>query len=73
NAYFIIRNCVVHDGKSNNKHGIFFYSVQNGKIDNVTSYNNLDGIYLYLYSNNNQISSSQIYNNYFGVYLDHFS
>ncbi|MCG2827483.1 MAG: right-handed parallel beta-helix repeat-containing protein [Thermoplasmatales archaeon] len=67
-VYFIIRNCVIHDGKSNDRHGIYFYSVANGKIDNVTSYNNDDGIYLYSSSNNN-ITNNQIYNNDHGVYL----
>ncbi|MDI6916193.1 MAG: right-handed parallel beta-helix repeat-containing protein, partial [Thermoplasmatales archaeon] len=59
--YFIIRNCMIHNGKSSNKHGIYFYSVQNGKIDNVTSYDNSGGIYLSSSLNNN-ITNCKCYN-----------
>ena len=69
NAYFIIRNSVVHDGKTNDKNGIYFYNVANGKIDNVTSYNNYRDIYLYSSSNNN-ITNCAVYNNTRGIYLD---
>ncbi|MCG2826214.1 MAG: right-handed parallel beta-helix repeat-containing protein [Thermoplasmatales archaeon] len=68
-VYFIIRNCIVHDGKSNDKHGIYFYSVQNGKIDNVTSYNNRRGIFGDYPSNNNIIANCDVYNNYDGIRL----
>ena len=60
-VYFIIRNYVIHDGKSNDIYGIYFYSVQNGKIDNVTSYNNEHGIWLDS-SSNNQITNCVVYN-----------
>ena len=63
NAYFIIRNCIIHDGKSNYNDGLFFGSLKNGKIENVTSYNNFDGIRLY--SSNNNIANCDVYNNYF--------
>ncbi|MDI6856670.1 MAG: right-handed parallel beta-helix repeat-containing protein, partial [Candidatus Thermoplasmatota archaeon] len=69
-VYFIIRNCVIHDGKSN--YGIYFYSVQNGKIDNMTSYNNHAGILLYS-SSNNQITNCAVYNNWYGIRLDYSS
>jgi len=72
NAYFIIRNCVIHDGGDSHT-GIYFYSVQNGKIENVTSYNNYDGIYLY-YSSNNTITNCSVYNNaYYGICLGYSS
>ncbi|MBU2565316.1 MAG: right-handed parallel beta-helix repeat-containing protein, partial [Candidatus Thermoplasmatota archaeon] len=71
--YFIIRNCVVHDGWTGSwgasHHGIYFYNVQNGKIDNVTTHNNYYGIYLDFCSNNNLISNNQIYNNSYGIQL----
>ncbi|MCG2826861.1 MAG: right-handed parallel beta-helix repeat-containing protein, partial [Thermoplasmatales archaeon] len=69
NVYFIIKNCAIHDGKYNNYHGIYFYSAQNGKIDNVTAYNNYYGIWLYSSSNNNQITNCAVYNNYYGIDL----
>ena len=68
-VYFIIRNCVIHDGKSNNKHGIYFYNVQNGKIQNITSYNNHYGI-VFDYSSKNNLSDNYIYNNpNYGIHL----
>ncbi|MCG2826174.1 MAG: PKD domain-containing protein [Thermoplasmatales archaeon] len=67
--YFIIRNCIIHDGENNNKYGIYFYSVQNGKIDNVTSYNNYFGIWLYC-SSNNQITNCTAYTNDCGIRLN---
>ena len=75
NAYFIIRNCVIHDGYGVYPHyyGIYFYNVQNGKIDNVTSYNNNYGVYLYYSSNNNTITNCAVYNNSRGIYLDYSS
>lgn len=68
--YFIIRNCAIHDGKSKSKDGIYFYNVTNSEIDNVTSYNNYDGIYLSYFSNNNIIANCNVYNNkYYGICL----
>ncbi|MDI6708871.1 MAG: right-handed parallel beta-helix repeat-containing protein [Candidatus Thermoplasmatota archaeon] len=67
-VYFIIRNCTIHDGESNDNYGVYFYHVQNGKINNLTSYNNYCGIHLY-YSSNNTISSNQIYNSSYGIWL----
>ncbi|MEW6069374.1 MAG: PKD domain-containing protein, partial [Candidatus Thermoplasmatota archaeon] len=68
-AYFTIRNCCIHDGKSNYKYGIYFYNVKNGRIENVTSYNNYHGIYLHK-SSCNQIVNSASYNNYdYGIWL----
>jgi|GEM_PF-1383821 len=68
-VYFIIRNCTIHDGKSNNHDCIYFYSVTNGRIDNLTSYNNSYGIELW-YSSNNIITNCTVYNNFwYGIYL----
>lgn len=61
-AYFIIRNCYVHDGGDNNKHGIYFETVKNWKIDNVTSANNFQGIFL-VYSSDGSIDNSTSENN----------
>ncbi|MCG2825436.1 MAG: right-handed parallel beta-helix repeat-containing protein [Thermoplasmatales archaeon] len=72
-VYFIIRNCVIHDGKDNWNYGIYFYSVQNGKMDNVTSYNNYCGICLDS-SSNNTITNCAVYNNnWMGIYLPYSS
>ena len=72
-VYFIIRNCVIHDGRHTDYYdsyqGIYFYNVINGKIDNVTSYNNYYGVHLYSSSNNNTISDCTVYNNSDGIEL----
>lgn len=69
NVYFIIRNCIIHDGKSNYKYGIYLYNVTNGKIENVTSYNNYYyGVYLYS-SSNNILVDCNAYDNYEGFSL----
>ena len=59
----IIRNCVIHDGGWYYD-GIHFYNVTNGKIDNVTSYNNYRGIRLFS-SSNNTITNCDVYNNHY--------
>ena len=69
-VYFIIRNCIVHDGKNN--YGIYFYSVQHGRIENCKIYNNSEYGIVLDSSSNNQITDCDIYNNYFGIYL-HYS
>jgi len=43
-AYFIIRNCYVHDGRDNYNAGVFLTSVKNGRIDNIVSDNQLEGV-----------------------------
>jgi len=60
-SYFIIRNCYVHDGGSNNN-GIRFENVANGVADNNTCESNNDGINLQ-YSNSNHISNNIAENN----------
>jgi parallel beta-helix repeat protein len=68
-VYFIIRNCVIHDGKNDYRHGIYFNSVSNGKIENCTIYNNWNGIYI-KYSSNSNIIGNHIYNNtWYGIWL----
>ncbi len=74
NAYFIIRNCYVHDGRANWHSGIIFSHVQNGRIENTTSTNNMDGIALWESSSNtiaNNIFSSNIMAD--GIYLSYSS
>jgi len=61
-AHFIIRNCYVHDGGDDNKHGIYFVTVKNWKIDNVTSINNFQGIFL-VYSSDGVIDNCTSENN----------
>ena len=61
-AYFVIRNCYVHDGGDNNKHGIYFETVNNWKIDDVTSINNFQGIFL-VYSSDGGIDNCTSENN----------
>ena len=49
--HFIIRNCVVENGGGTHW-GIYLKNVRNGRIENNTCENNLDGIALGLSSNN---------------------
>jgi len=65
-AYFIIRNCYVHDGGDNND-GIHIRDVKNGTIENVNFTNDLHGIYLGS-SSNNFIRNCTASNNAFGIY-----
>ncbi|MEW6069041.1 MAG: NosD domain-containing protein [Candidatus Thermoplasmatota archaeon] len=72
-AYFVIRNCLLYNGwrgywKESN-HGILFYFVQNGAIENITSYDNYYGLWLDS-SSNNRIANCVVYNNKRGIYLD---
>jgi len=71
-AYFIIRNCYVHDGGSNYV-GIYFYNVTKGVIDNTITENNQVGICLES-SDNNLVSNNLARNNYYeGIHLYNFS
>jgi len=72
-VYFIIRNCVIYDGKISGdgvygNYGIFFHNVKNGTVDNITSYCNFVGIYMQSLSNN-QLINCTVYNNSEGIYL----
>ncbi|MBU2565624.1 MAG: right-handed parallel beta-helix repeat-containing protein, partial [Candidatus Thermoplasmatota archaeon] len=78
NVYFIIRNCVVHDGwigwgdahyGGDSYYGIYLSDVSNGTIDNVTSYNNWKSINVISHSNNNTISNCDVHNNRYGIQL----
>lgn len=66
-VYFVIRNCVVHDGYFGyhyyDYNGIRFYNVINANVENCIIYNNVDGIQLLYYSSNNSISTNRIHNN----------
>ncbi len=73
NVYFIIRNCVIHDGKSNYNYGVYFCNAQNGKMDDVTSYNNWYGIYLWVSSNYNITNCNVYNNNWDGIFLVYYS
>ena len=53
---------LIYNGDSNSKHGIYFYNVKNGKIDNVTVNNSEIGIYLES-SNENQITNNSCIKN----------
>jgi parallel beta-helix repeat protein len=64
-AYFIIRNCYVHNG---GYYGIWFFNVTNGKIDNNLVENNSTGIYL-VGSNNNFISNNILGNSEYGIWI----
>jgi parallel beta-helix repeat protein len=61
-AYFVIRDCYVHDGGDNNKDGIYFETVKNWKIENVTSTNNFQGMFL-VYSSDGSIDNCTSENN----------
>jgi parallel beta-helix repeat protein len=65
-AYFIIRNCYIHDGRENYD-GVHFSNVKNGTIENVNFTNLLHGIYLGS-SPNNFIRNCTASNNSFGIY-----
>jgi len=69
-AYFIIRNCYVHDGWNNGKFGIYLNSVINGKIDNCIIENNYDGI-MFNHSSNNFINCAISNNALYGIYLSY--
>jgi parallel beta-helix repeat protein len=65
-AYFIIRNCYIHDGRQNYD-GVHLDDVKNGTIENVNFTNNLHGIYLGS-SPNNLIRNCTASSNSFGIY-----
>lgn len=65
-AYFVIRNCYVHDGIAGGRYGIYFNGITNGKIENSITKNNSSGIYLNR-SDNNIITDSTMQNNGLGI------
>ncbi|MEW6070322.1 MAG: right-handed parallel beta-helix repeat-containing protein, partial [Candidatus Thermoplasmatota archaeon] len=72
-VYFVVRKCVISDGfqPEHNvyNYGIYFYDVQNGKIENCEIHNSFRGVELEA-SSNNVITLSQTYNNDRGIELD---
>jgi len=67
--YFVIRNCVVYGG-GDRYSGIRLYNVTNGWIDNVTSWDNGNGIEIDGKSSDNRVSNSNFYDNqYSGVWI----
>ena len=69
-AYFTIRNCIIHHGGGWDSHGIYLYNVKNGNIENCEIYAFCWGISSFWgYTKNIQISSCSIHNNDDGVYL----
>ena len=70
-AHFVIRNCVVENGRGVYYNGIYLYNVINGRVENCISENNYHGIYLH-YSDNNTLINNICSKNYHGIYL-HYS
>lgn len=68
-AYFIIRNCYIHDGWSGKYEGIGFSRVKNGKIENCLLYHNYDGGIYLNYSSNCYIENCICDNNLNGIGL----
>jgi parallel beta-helix repeat protein len=73
-AHFIIRNCLVENGRGNYHYyrGIYLDNVLNGRIENNTCRNNYFGIQLY-YSSYNNLSNNTCLNNDQGIRLDYQS
>jgi len=67
-AYFIIRNCYMHDRRDHGNSGVWFENVTNGRIDNMTSDNNSHGIFIGL-SPNNIVLNCSVRNNEYGITL----
>jgi parallel beta-helix repeat protein len=68
-AYFIIRNCYVHDGGVYYD-GIYFNLISNGRVENTISSNNFWGINMY-YSIYNNIFDNNVSNNRaYGIHLE---
>jgi len=68
-VYFIIRNVGVSNGRSNNYFGFYLENVTNGKLENNTARDNLNGITLKS-SNYNILTNNRITNNRHGLSLD---
>jgi len=63
-AYFVIRNCYVHDGRNYGNEGIWLDNVRNGKIENSTFENNDHAGIGFVDSDNNIIRTAFTKNNY---------
>ena len=68
--YFVIRNCLVENGRFGFS-GIYLFNVVNGKIENNTCGNNDRGIWL-VSSSNNTISNNTCENNYFYYHFGNY-
>ncbi|MHA1766223.1 MAG: right-handed parallel beta-helix repeat-containing protein, partial [Promethearchaeota archaeon] len=68
NAYLIIRNCTVENGRSNYYGGIYLNNSLNVRIENNSLYNNGEGISLWD-SSNNTLSGNTANNNGEGISL----
>lgn len=62
--HFVIRNCVIENG-GDAHWGVYLENVRNGKIENNSCENNLDGIFLG-FSDNNVLSNNICENNFWG-------
>jgi len=70
-AYFVIRNCYVHDGRAREFYGIKLDNVINGRLENNTCENNYFGICIfYCPSNNTLINNICKNNSNGGIYLE---
>jgi parallel beta-helix repeat protein len=67
-AHFVIRNCRVRDGWVNQKIGIYFDNVMNGRVENARVENNYYGIVIHG-SDNNFIFNNLVENNNEGIFL----
>ncbi|MCG2826170.1 MAG: right-handed parallel beta-helix repeat-containing protein [Thermoplasmatales archaeon] len=74
-AHFVIRDCCFRDGmyeRDYANNGIYFFNVTNGKIQNVTIYNNHDGI-TFCDSPDKIITNCYIHNNSYGISIGSWS
>ncbi|MDI6856298.1 MAG: NosD domain-containing protein [Candidatus Thermoplasmatota archaeon] len=77
-VHFVIKNCYIHDGKRCENatrlgnSGIIFYNVINGKIENLTGYNNERSIDLY-HASKIAIISCVVYGNCCSMLFSHSS
>ncbi len=74
-SYVIIRNCLIYNATNTTSltygygSGIALYFAQNIKIENVTSINNVRGVYFYgSYSRYNILANSTLDRNSYGIY-----
>jgi len=71
NAYFIVRDCYIHDGGISYHYGIYLSNCVSGVLSNNTCSNNYYGIYLVYYSSNNTVSNNNCSSNdEYGICLD---
>jgi parallel beta-helix repeat protein len=69
-AYFQIRNCSLHDGRTPTWDGIILTNVENGTITNNSILNNTHGIHLDSSDWNNILNNTVSINSLDGIYLD---